>query len=183
MVDKIPLKALWDELEKINPEEDQVGQIATWSLDEKTNDLVIQVWAPDSYGGHLSLGTEELTRLPSTGDGSEGPAYEAAMVRYVFALTGYEPSEQFRRDYYPRSVNGQQMPPELAEIIAERVRQMEEDDTISLVEAATAYDDATAQIDMDNADTEHLSNEQIQEAVDRAIESIRQQGEDEGGGG
>ena len=130
--------------------------------------------------GHFSLGTEELTRLPPTEDENGEPAYEAAMVRYVFALTGYEPSEEFQKEYYPPAGNGQRIPEDVARQIAERIRQMEEDDTISLEEAATAYDGAAAQIDMDNDDTERLSDEQIQEAVDRAVESA--EGHGEGGG-
>ena len=46
MVDSIPLEALWNELENVDEDEDRIGYIATWRLDEKTNELVIEVWAP-----------------------------------------------------------------------------------------------------------------------------------------
>ena len=168
----VPIEALEKELEAMHAS-NTLGKIIRWMRDDN-GDLVLLQDAPGS-GGYAEL---YHFRRNSTDDNNE-PLYFADQVAYAFASCGAQLSNAFRLEYaLPGPRLGQHRAQEAAQEAANYIRSIEEEGRITSEEASSIFEDT-----IDNADTETLTTQEIQEAINRRVESDGEHGEGGGGGG
>lgn len=164
----VPIEALEKELLAMH-DSNTLGKIIRWMRDDN-GDLVLLQDAPGS-GGYAEL---YRFRRNST-DANNEPLYFADQVAYAFASCGAQLSNAFRLEY---ALPGPRLGQHRAQEAANYIRSIEEEGRITSEEASSIFEDT-----IDNAYTETLTTQEIQEAINRRVESDGEHGEGGGGGG